>query len=324
MIPRIGLTIGDPGGIGPEVLLKSIETVGLPYIPVVVGPLEILDIANRLITQPIQLNPVASFDNLTEGTHVYDCVEPILQSITFGQESEESGRISYLSVVEAVKLASRKVVDAIVTAPISKASWSRAGYHYPGHTELLAGLTKTEDYGMMMVSGELKVLLVTTHLPLLLVPPEIRKGQVERKILLAERSLRTLFAIPKPRIAVCALNPHRGERGILGKEETEEIVPAVECCRSRGIDVEGPCSSDTIFLRRDEYDCIIAMYHDQGLIPFKLFSFGKGVNLTLGLPFVRTSPDHGTAYEIAGKGIADPSSMQEAIRLAVRLAAQKN
>lgn len=324
MIPRIGLTLGDPAGIGPEVLLKSLKRTEAEYIPIIIGSLRLIQMAKDMLNETLEITPLKSFRHIPRGINIYDCVEPDFESIRLGEESKESGRVSYLWVGEAVKLALNGVIDAIVTAPISKSSWRRAGYRFPGHTELLAELTKTKKYAMMMVAESLRVLLLTTHIPLGEVYKRIARTEIENKILLADDSLRNLFKIPNPRIAVCALNPHRGEDGILGREEIEVIEPAVESCRSKGVEVEGPFSSDTIFLRRSDYDCILAMYHDQGLIPFKLLSFGKGVNLTLGLPFIRTSPDHGTAYEIAGKGVADPSSMTEAIRLAVRLVKNKN
>lgn len=324
MTPRIGLTLGDPAGIGPEIVLKSLRKAEVEYIPVIIGSIELVEITKDLLNESLQIRPLESFDHISNEISIYDCVKPDVASISFGKESKESGRVSYLWVVEAVKLALNKTVDAVVTAPISKASWKKAGYDSPGHTELLASLTKTENYGMMMVGEGLRVLLVTTHIPIKQVPGQIHKKEIERKILLAHKSLKMLFRIPSPRIAVCALNPHSGEQGVLGREEIELIEPAVQSCQSRGVAVEGPFPSDTLFLKRDQYDCILAMYHDQGLIPFKLLSFGKGVNLTLGLPFIRTSPDHGTAYEIAGKGIADPSSMVEAIHLACELVKNEN
>jgi len=324
MIPRIGLSLGDPAGIGPEVVLKSLRKAGVEYTPIIVGSLKVVETARDLIGENLQVTSLRSFDCIPEGISVYDCGEPDIESVRFGEESKESGRLSYLWVVEAVKLALSRVVDAVVTAPINKASWKKAGYDFPGHTELLASLAKTGNYGMMMVSEGLRVLLVTTHIPLEKVSGRINRGVIEDKISLTHGSLKRLFNIANPRIAVCALNPHRGEQGVLGSEEIEEIEPAVRSCRNRGIMVEGPFPSDTLFLRRNDYDCIVSMYHDQGLIPFKLLSFGKGVNLTLGLPFIRTSPDHGTACEIAGKGIADPSSMVEAIHLACELVKNRN
>lgn len=324
MIPRIGLTLGDPAGVGPEVVLKSLRKIEVQCIPIIIGSLKIVEITRSLLNETFEITPLKSFDHISKGIHIYDCVEPDPTRISFGRPSKESGKVSYLWVVEAVKLALAKVVNAIVTAPINKASWKRAGYDFPGHTELLASLTKTKNYGMMMVSEDLKVVLVTTHIAIEQVSEQIRKDEVENKISLAHESLKTWFRVPNPRIAVCALNPHSGEDGVLGREEIEVIEPAVQSCRSRGIVVEGPFPSDTLFLRRSQYDCILVMYHDQGLIPFKLLSFGKGVNLTLGLPFIRTSPDHGTAYQIAGKGIADPSSMEKAIYLACELVKNRN
>ncbi len=322
MIPRIGLTLGDPAGIGPEVVLKSLPERATDYIPIIIGSQRIVEAVRGFAESLPQITPLESFDRLGDGIYIYECGEVDLARIEIGNESVESGRVSYLWVVEAVKRALTGELDAVVTAPISKSAWKSAGFDSPGHTDLLASLTKTDEYGMMMVSDELKVLLVTTHIPLSAVPPRIDRHELEEKIRLAHRSLRSLFGIGQPRIGVCSLNPHGGEKNVLGREEIDEIEPAVRRCQDRGISAEGPFPSDTLFSRRGSYDCIIAMYQDQGLIPFKLLSFGKGVNLTVGLPFIRTSPDHGTAFEIAGRGIANPSSMGEAIRLAVDLSQQ--
>jgi 4-hydroxythreonine-4-phosphate dehydrogenase len=324
MIPRIGLTLGDPAGIGAEVVLKSLRLVNTKYVPLIIGSAALVERAGQMLGHTVQVKTVKSLGGISGEMNVYDCGELDVASIRLGQDSKESGRVSYLWVAEAVKLALSRTVDAIVTAPISKSSWKMAGHDFPGHTDLLASLCHTDDYGMMMISGDLKLLLVTTHIPLEEVPGSIGRSEIEKKICLAHKSLETLFGISNPRVAVCSLNPHKGERGVLGREEIEQIEPAVRRCQSKRIQVEGPFSSDTLFLRRRHYDCIIAMYHDQGLIPFKLLSFGKGVNLTLGLPFIRTSPDHGTAYEIAGKGVADPSSMVAAIHLACELAGKQN
>ena len=324
MIPRIGLTLGDPAGIGPEIVLKALRKVEIEYDPLLIGSIQLAEIARDIVGEGLRIIPRERFDHVPGALRIHDCGDPDLSSINPGRESKEAARVSYLWVVEAVKLALKRSVDAVVTAPINKASWKSAGYNYPGHTQLLASLTDAENYGMMMVAESLRVLLITTHIPIGQVPREIDKGEIERKILLAHSSLKNLFRMADPKIAVCALNPHRGEQGVLGREESEEIEPAVQSCRDKGIAVEGPFPSDTLFLKRRQYDCIVAMYHDQGLIPFKLLSFGKGVNLTLGLPFIRTSPDHGTAYEIAGKGMADPSSMVEAIHLACELVKNMN
>ena len=323
MIPRIGLTLGDPAGIGPEVVLKALQLVTTEHTPIIIGSAELVRRASELLGHADQVTTVESFDDVSGGLNVYDCAELDPTSVRPGQGSKESGRASYSWVLEAVELALNRAVDAIVTAPISKSSWKMAGHDFAGHTDLLASLCHSKDYGMMMVSGDLRVLLVTTHIPLEEVPRAIETAEIERKVFLAHSSLQMLFDISNPRVAVCSLNPHKGEEGVLGSEEIERIEPAVRKCQAEGIRVEGPFSSDTLFLKRDRYDCIIAMYHDQGLIPFKLLSFGKGVNLTLGLPFIRTSPDHGTAYEIAGKGVADPSSMVASIELACRLAERR-
>jgi 4-hydroxythreonine-4-phosphate dehydrogenase len=323
MIPRIGLTLGDPAGIGPEIVMKSLPEMAADYIPVIIGSQRIVERSRRFADRMPEIIPVESFDGLKHKAYIHDCEEVDFEQIETGKESAESGRVSHLWVVEAAKLALAGAVDAVVTGPISKSAWRMAGFDFPGHTELLAFLSGTDDYGMMMVSDELRVLLVTTHVSIAEVPARICLDDIRRKISLAHRALRSLFGIVEPRIGVCGLNPHGGEQSVLGREEIDEIGPAVRRCQDEGVAVEGPFPSDTLFSKRHAYDCIIAMYHDQGLIPFKLLSFGKGVNLTTGLPFIRTSPDHGTAYGIAGRGIANPSSMCEAIRLAVELTRKK-
>jgi 4-hydroxythreonine-4-phosphate dehydrogenase len=213
-------------------------------------------------------------------------------------------------------------VDAIVTAPINKEAMHLAGYRYPGHTELLAELTRSREVGMMIVGGPLKIQFATTHVAIRDLASALNPERVERAIRLAVRALRDYFNIAAPRIGVAALNPHAGEAGLFGDEERKMILPAVHRARSVGIDARGPLAADTLFGKAaaGEYDGVVAMYHDQGLIPLKLVAFGKCVNLTVGLPIIRTSVDHGTAYDIAGKGVADPGSLIEAMKLAAWLA----
>lgn len=324
--PKIGITLGDPAGIGCEVVLKSIlhpeKKVERDYIPILIGSLKVVEKTKQILKENFKISEVTSLENLSEGINVFNCVECDFRKITYGKLSREAGRVAYKSILHAIRLCTTKKIDAIVTAPINKASLNLAGFDYPGHTELFAKTTKTKNFAMMLLSEKLKIVLVTTHIPVKEINRKIKRDEIEKKIELTYMALIKYFRIPEPKIGVLALNPHCGEGGLFGTEEEKEIIPAILDAKAKGIRVDGPLSPDTAFLNRD-YDCYITMYHDQGLIPFKLLSFGKGVNFTLGLPFIRTSPDHGTAFDIAGKGIADPSSMIEAIRLAVKLSRRK-
>ncbi len=224
-------------------------------------------------------------------------------------------------IEQAVQAVRKGEIDAVVTAPISKEHLQLAGYRYPGHTEFLAALSQVREVRMMMAGPKLRVVLATIHEPLNKVSSLLTIGLILKTIEMTDRSLRQWFGIRRPRITVAALNPHAGESGIFGNEERKIILPAVFRARKKGIDVSGPYAADTVFYRalRGEFDAVVAMYHDQGLIPLKLLYFEEAVNITLGLPFIRTSVDHGTAFDIAGKGIADPSNMIAAIKMAVQL-----
>jgi 4-hydroxythreonine-4-phosphate dehydrogenase len=284
--PRIAITVGDPAGIGPEIAQKTAaSSVVLEACePVLYGPPD-----------------VAGF-------------EP-------GVLSAASGRAAYDAICAAVRDAQSGRVDGIATAPISKLAFARAGLPWKGHTDLLAELTGASRVAMMFWSEPLKVILATVHVPLADVPATVTRELLEGVIDLTAKEL-PRFGMTTPRLALAGLNPHAGEEGVIGTEEQDVLRPAVEDARSRGIDIRGPFPGDTIFVRasRHEFDAVIACYHDQGLIPVKLLAFGSAVNVTLGLPIVRTSVDHGTAFDIAGKGVADPSSMIEATLLAARLA----
>jgi 4-hydroxythreonine-4-phosphate dehydrogenase len=284
--PRIALTVGDPAGIGPEIAAKA------------ASDRRVLDVC-----EPVLYGP------------------PAAARFTPGVVSPDAGRAAYDAIVSAVRDAQAGVVSAIATAPVSKLAFARAGLQWKGHTDLLAHLTGSADAAMMFWSEPLKVVLATVHVPLADVPRLLTAGLVDRIVSLTAREL-PAFGIERPRLAVAGLNPHAGEAGVLGDEEQRVIAPAVERLRERGIDVSGPFPGDTVFVRaiRGEFDCVIACYHDQGLIPVKLAAFGRAVNVTLGLPIVRTSVDHGTAFDIAGQGKADASSMIEAVLLAARLA----
>lgn len=239
-----------------------------------------------------------------------------------GKLTAGAGEIAARSLALAVQLAVEKKVDAVVTAPLSKKSLNLAGYSYPGQTEFLAEKTRTGDVVMVLLSGSFRVGLVTTHCAIAEVSSLLSKGKILSKLKILNEDLRSRFGISSPRIAVTALNPHAGEDGLFGNEEFEIISPAIRAANKSGIDVRGPFPADTLFARVEtqDFDAYLAMYHDQGLIPLKMKSFGHGVNYTAGLPIIRTSPDHGTAFDIAGKGVADPGSMVEAINLAVKLA----
>jgi 4-hydroxythreonine-4-phosphate dehydrogenase len=246
---------------------------------------------------------------------------PADSSFPPGRLSADAGRAAYDIIVRAVEAATAGTVDGIATAPISKAAFRLAGLPWNGHTDLLAHLTKTRDVAMMFYSDALRVVLATVHVPLADVPRALTASVMESTIRLTAREL-PRFGFEHPRIAVAGLNPHAGEQGLFGHEEEVAIAPAIAACRARGVNVTGPYPGDTVFVRarRGEFDVVVACYHDQGLIPVKLVAFGQAVNVTLGLPIIRTSVDHGTAFDIAGKGIADPESMIGAVMLAARLA----
>ena len=285
-LPRIALTAGDPAGIGPEIVAKAI--------------------ADPRVT--------AACEAIVFGTSAGAGTHP-------GTASAEGGRAAYDAIVAAVDAARAGRVDGIATAPVSKIGFARAGLPWKGHTDLLAHLTGSDDVAMMFWSESLRVVLATVHIPLSEVPRVLTQEVLGRTIRLTAREL-PAFGVVRPKLAVAGLNPHAGEEGVLGDEEIRVLTPAIASARRDGIDVSGPFPGDTIFARasRGEFDCVVACYHDQGLIPIKMVAFGSAVNVTLGLPIVRTSVDHGTAYDIAGRGVADPSSMIAAVLLAARLA----
>jgi 4-hydroxythreonine-4-phosphate dehydrogenase len=273
-----------------------------------------LSVSVRSIASPAEADPgpgkadVIHFDNVDPAKHLW------------GRPNAASGRAVVDYIKRAAELALRKEVDALVTAPINKEMMNAAGYEYGGHTELLADLTKTKEYGMMFAGGGLTVILATIHHALKDVPRLITKESVLKTIRLAHTAMKR-FGVEHPRIGVAALNPHAGEGGLFGNEEWNEILPAVLEARGLGITASDPLPADTLFYkaRNNYYDIVVAMYHDQGLAPLKMLAFGNAVNVTVGLPIIRTSVDHGTAYDIAGKGCADPASLLEAIRVAVKM-----
>ena len=329
--PYLAITMGDPAGIGPEVIVKALTKVAVWRMcrPIVVGSLSVMGKVIHTLKLPVQVVPVKGHNehNTTRifrpgNVPVLDPFEKPLRRFRLGCPSAVSGAAAVHSIQTAVRLAQNRCVNGVVTAPINKKAIHLAGYNYPGHTELLAKLTRAKEAGMMILGGPLKILFVTTHVAIHDLSQAITTGSVTRAIRLAHQGLRQLFRIARPRIGVAALNPHAGEDGLFGQEERRRIAPAVERAQSLGIRCSGPHPADTLFGKaiRGEYDGIVAMYHDQGLIALKTVAFGHSVNLTVGLPIIRTSVDHGTAYDIVGQGKADPSSLIEAITLAASLA----
>jgi 4-hydroxythreonine-4-phosphate dehydrogenase len=287
-LPRIAITVGDPAGIGPEIALKA------------AGDARVL----------------AACEPILYGPHTPEA----LRAFAPGILSAEAGRAAYEAVVAAAEDARGGRVDAIATAPINKEAFALADLPWKGHTDLLGFLAGRDRAVMMFYAEELRVVIATVHVALAEVPGLITRDLMDFLIDLTAREL-PRFGYPQPRIAIAGLNPHAGEHGVIGREDDAVLAPSVEAARRRGIDASGPWPADTVFSRatRGEFDVVIACYHDQGLIPIKLLAFGRAVNVTLGLPIIRTSVDHGTAFDIAGRGVADPSSLVEAILLAARL-----
>jgi 4-phospho-D-threonate 3-dehydrogenase / 4-phospho-D-erythronate 3-dehydrogenase len=302
--PVIGITMGDPSGIGPEVTLKAISQLGrgLTGRIVVIGNSLVL---SRLRDFQRRNFDLVDLDNVTRADFAYGKISPI-----FGNAS-----IAYLD--QALELLREGRISGLVTAPVSKEAINLTGRKFSGHTEYLANKTKTRKFAMMFVADKLKITLVTRHIPLKQVCAKINAGNIQDAISLTVDFLKKYYHISHPRIAVCGLNPHAGEGGLLGKEEEMVIKPAIEKAKRYSRFIFGPFAGDTIFLKAAAggYDAVIAMYHDQGMIPLKVLAFNSGVNVTIGLPFIRTSPCHGTAFDIAGKNKADASSMLSAIKL---------
>ena len=286
---RIGVTVGDPAGIGPEIAQKAAADPSVAAI------------CDIVLYGPSTEEAVSRYER--------------------ARVTAAAGRAAYDAIVAATADALAGRIDAIATAPINKEAFAEAGLPWRGHTELLAHLTGARSVAMMFYAESLRVILATVHIPLAEVPRALTREVLEDTIALAASEL-PRFGVAAPRLALAGLNPHAGEHGIIGREEGDVLEPAVAASRARGIAIEGPLPADTVFVRamRGEFDAVVACYHDQGLIPIKLVAFGSAVNVTLGLPVVRTSVDHGTAFDIAGRGVADPSSLVQAIKLAARLA----
>lgn len=301
---RIGVTVGDFRGVGPEITARSLADSGIAASAdfVVIGPDGVLA-------------GIAGAEHESVGD-------------ARDRSSAAAGRLAGLAIARGVELALDGRIDALVTAPIDKAAFHQGGWHFPGHTEMLQSLTNATEVGMLMAAertalgAPLRVLLATTHLALRDVPDVLTPDLIERQARLLDDALRRWWEIARPRLALCAFNPHASDGGLFGDEEARVMRPAVEALLKEGVGISDPLPADTVFRRAigGEFDAVIAPYHDVGMAAFKTVAFGGGVNVTLGLPFPRTSPDHGTALDIAGLGIADHTSMMEAIRLAIRLA----
>ena len=329
--PTIAITMGDPAGIGPEVVVKALTDPVLRHRAkfVIYGMNELLSYAADLAEHDVFWWRDAikgAPKHYTQDVVVVDYDEYSMLHTDVRGPSKLGGEASMRFCVDAIEAAMRGYVDGVVTAPIAKQSWHMAGYKYPGHTELFAERTHAKQFAMMFAGGPIRVVLATVHVPLLAVWNVLNIGAIFRPIELVHKALVEWFDIPKPRIAVCGLNPHAGENGAFGDEENRLITPAMIMARDQGISVSGPHPADTVFIaaRDGKHDAVVAMYHDQGLIPVKLLGFEQSVNLTLGLPIIRTSPDHGTAYDIVGLNRANASSMRAAISMAIDLAIRKH
>lgn len=328
-LPVIGITMGDPSGIGPEIIIKALSDQSLyeRCLPVVLGDPGSLDFHVKGMEKP----SVHIVSNLSDAWGRQGQIDLMAVSrlkkdqMIPGKPTIGGGKAMVAFVIKAVEMVKQGDLAAMVTCPISKALMQDSGYAYEGHTELIAHLTNSKDYIMMLAGARLRVALVTIHCALKDVPANLTEEKIYKTIVITSKALREDFALNNPRIALAALNPHAGESGLFGSEEDVFIKPALERAQIEGHHVEGPFPADTLFHRAadGQFDAVVAMYHDQGLIPLKLLHFSDAVNVTLGLPIIRTSVDHGTAYEIAGRGVADPSSLKAAIGMAVNMAANR-
>lgn len=325
MTAPLALTMGDPAGIGPEITAKLFtHPDATTFRALVIGDAGRLDHTIRLLGLPLKVRPIGEPEEARFEPGVIDVLSlsDLPGDLPFGQLDARAGRAAYEYVERAIDLARTGRISGIVTAPINKEALFLAGVKYPGHTEILADQSGTDDFAMMLVSKRLRVILVTIHVALKDAVAMLSVEQELRTFRLAHDALRRL-GIERPRIAVAGVNPHASENGLFGREDLDIVVPAIERGRAEGLDVSGPYPGDTVFTRalKGDFDLVVAQYHDQGLIPIKLLDFDNGVNVTVGLPFVRTSVDHGTAFDIAGQGVADESSLRAAVDLSRQLTA---
>ncbi|EJC83744.1 4-hydroxythreonine-4-phosphate dehydrogenase [Rhizobium leguminosarum bv. trifolii WSM2297] len=317
----VGITMGDPCGIGPEIIARVFAD-GLPEQAVVIGDAKVMERTVRALGLPLQVQPIASVDDAVPDAKLIAVlnVSDLPDDLPIGRVDARAGRASYNYVVRAIDEALAGNIGAIVTAPINKEAMKKGGLNYPGHTEILAERSGTDKFAMMLANDELRVILVTIHVSLRDAIDLVTQDSVLRTIELAHRAGKA-YGIASPRIAVAGLNPHAGENGMFGREDLDIIAPAIGRAQEHGINASGPWPGDTIFMRarKGEFDIVVAQYHDQGLIPVKYLGIDNGVNVTIGLPFIRTSVDHGTAFDIAGHGTADHSSLRYAFDQALRL-----
>jgi 4-phospho-D-threonate 3-dehydrogenase / 4-phospho-D-erythronate 3-dehydrogenase len=324
----IGITMGDPSGIGPEIILKSFERPSIRKSKIVViGDYNIMQAMYDILkVRSFTLRKILNVNESRFNSETLNILDLQLDDeIKFprGEVHAVSGKVAFEAIRKAVDLANKNEIGSVVTAPLNKEALHLAGYKYPGHTEILADLTGTKDYAMLLHDKKLTVIHVSTHISLLEAITGLKQERIEKVIEIANTIMKRL-SIGEPRIAVAGLNPHSGENGLFGREEIEKIIPAIKNMKNKNINVDGPVPPDTVFLQavRGKYDIVVAMYHDQGHIPLKLLGFDSGVNVTVGLPFIRTSVDHGTAFEIAWQGKANEKSMVEAIKLSKKLSRQ--
>ena len=325
---KIGITIGDINGIGPEIIIKTLSEEQLlsRFTPIVYGSSKTLGYHKNIVK-----NNRFNFINIDQAHHAKEGKINVISawqesvSIDIGQGTKESGRSAYIALDRAINDLNQGEIDAIVTAPINKAAMKMADFPYLGHTEYITRMADADDSLMLLTSDQLTVGLVTAHIPLEEVSRAVTADVILDKIEILDQSLKVDFGIERPKIAILGLNPHAGDSGQIGTTEETEITPAILAAKENGILAMGPFAADGFFGNGSykKFDAILAMYHDQGLIPFKALSFGTGVNFTAGLDIIRTSPDHGTAYEIAGKNMADPSSMRHAIYMALDIATNR-
>ena len=319
---RIGITIGDINGVGLEVILKTLsdDRILNHCLPIIYGSSKVVSYHKNIAqTEGFTFNGTRSIDQLSNKmVNVLNCW-PENVNIKIGQISEFGGQYALISLEKAVQDLKEQKIDAIVTAPINKKAMQLAGFEDVGHTEYITKSVNVKESLMLMVNDKLRIGVVTNHIPVKRIAQKVNSRLVLKKIQIMDEALRKDFGITKPKIAVLGLNPHASDEGLIGDEEEKQIIPAIEEAKERGIMAIGPYSADGFFGSRQykEFDGILAMYHDQGMLPFKTLSFGSGVNYTAGLPIIRTSPDHGTAFNIAGQNVADPSSFRKALFQAI-------
>lgn len=329
-VPVIGVTMGDFNGIAPEVILKAISNPDKLHKGkfVIIGSGFVINEVKAALKLSLNIREIKDITEIKyskDNLFIVDLFANQKLPIEYGKLTRNAGEAAAISLEYAIENANKNLIDAVVTGPVSKYALSLAGRNYPGQTEMFAELTHSDDFAMILMASSFRVGLVTTHCAISDVADKLSQDAIYRKIKIIYTSLINDFKIINPEIAVTSLNPHGGEKGLFGNEEIRYITPAIDQANNEGINAFGPFPADTLFAKLDDkqYDAYLVMYHDQGLIPLKMKSFGKGVNFTAGLPFIRVSPDHGTAFNISGKWIANHTSMKEAINIGIELAQKR-